>query len=169
MNKKGFTYVEMLAVLAILVLVVTLVNDNFVSGLKTWVTGTKLTEIKQFLRYDMQTLCNNIRFAVEVNYQENGVTNAVIDEVKLTNSPNTYIEVILASGYTARYSITSSNELLLNNNSLAEPFTEITIRRVNIFSYGSLYEITMKTSKLNYENIPSLNLKQLVFAPNIKS
>ncbi len=167
MSKRGFTYVELLAVLIIVMLVVSLVSDNFTQGLKMWITASKVSEMRQYLRYNMQTLCDGIRFATKVNNVISSSSTPIVDEVAFNNSTNNQLEVTTTDDTVTKYEITSENILLSNSQSLGGPIAEITIRRVKIYSFGSLYEVTLATEALEFETVPAMELKQLVYAPNV--
>jgi type II secretory pathway pseudopilin PulG len=158
MNNKGFSLAELLAVLAILIIVVALVSGDLIGTIRYWVSVNALTEVEQYLRYSMQTIAEDIRNATEIDV--NG--SELVNRVNLQDDA-----IVIVDDTSITYSI-ENNELFRNNNSLGGPFTEVSIRRVNRYRFGSLYEIYVTTQELDFERVPGLNMRQYIFAPNAK-
>ena len=164
MNKnKGFTLVELLVVLAVIIVVIAMINDDILQTLRYWVNVNTIAEVEQNMRYSMENISDLIKNAEQVSFngvdgREDIINRVVLDQdsVFILNEAEE-VELYL-----------SNNELFVNDNSLGEPFDEISLRRVNLYTFGSLYEIFIETSELDFEKVPSLTMRKYVFAPNAK-
>jgi len=164
MNKnKGFTLVELLVVLAVIIVVIAMINDDILQTLRYWVNVNTIAEVEQNMRYSMENISDLIKNAEQISFngldgREDIINRVVLDQdsVFILNEAEE-VELYL-----------SNNELFVNDNSLGEPFDEVSLRRVNLYTFGSLYEIFIETSELDFEKVPSLTMRKYVFAPNAK-
>lgn len=164
MNKKdGFSLVELLVVLAVIIIVISLINDDFFQTMRYWVNVNTISEVEQYLRHSMETLTRDLRNADQVMSDDNGTREVIIDRVSLDQK-----EVYFIVGTQETEFSLENGELFKNNNSLGAPFEEISIRRVNLYTFGSLYEIYIKTEKLNFERVPNLTMRKYIFVPNAR-
>jgi|GEM_PF-4954423 len=167
MNNKGFTLIEVLVALMLMGIVVLMVSDDYDNSIRYWHSVVKLSDMRQYARYNMQAICEDVRYATDVEDLED---NDIID---LRMTPNTLgLELTFNDGTKKYYKILNDRELavgdaITNLRSVGGPIAEVVIRRIRYYSsVGTLYEITLRTAY--YHSVPSIELKQFVFAPNIR-
>ena len=164
MNKKnGFSLVELLVVLAVIIIVISLINDDLFQTLRYWVNVNTISEIEQYLRHSMETLTKDIRNADQVMFENNGTREIIVDRVELDQN-----QVYFIDGAQETMFLLENNELFKDNNSLGSFFNEVSIRRVNLYTFGSLYEIYIETEQLDFERVPNLTMRKYIFIPNAK-
>jgi type II secretory pathway pseudopilin PulG len=162
-DKSGFSLVELLVVLAVVIIVMTMISDDMLQTLRYWVNVNTISEVEQNLRYSMEMISKEIRNANQISYDG---TEGREDVVNRTYLDMDSIYIVNGSNESELY--LNNKELFINNNSLGDPFEEISVRRVNLYTFGSLYEIYIETSELNFERVPNLTMRKYVFAPNAK-
>lgn len=164
MNRKnGFSLVELLVVLAVIIIVISLINDDFFQTMRYWVNVNTISDVEQNLRYSMETLTRDLRNADNVEFNNSGTRDSLVNRIYLDQN-----EIYFVDGLTEISFSLENNELFKNNNSLGNPFKEVSIRRVNLYTFGSLYEIYLETVKLDFERVPNLTMRKFVFVPNAR-
>ncbi|MFP4457596.1 MAG: prepilin-type N-terminal cleavage/methylation domain-containing protein [Clostridia bacterium] len=164
MNKdNGFSLVELLVVLAVIIIIISLINDDFFQTMRYWVNVNTIADVEQHLRYSMETLTRDLRNADVIEYNNSGTREDIVRRVDLDLS-----EVYFVDDSTETEFSLENNELFRNGNSLGNSFKEVSIRRVNLYTFGSLYEIYLETIKLDFERVPNLTMRKYIFVPNAK-
>lgn len=169
-RKKGFTLIELIIVLALLIVVLGAVYSFFLSNTKS----INSTEVNSDLQRDAETIINSIN----KNLMEAKSINIILDSDG-SNSLNkelcniSKIEVNLPSSQTAVYEVDDTNKIYFNGNILGENIESINISTLDSQNFqntravkvvltlskdkgGEIYKYSISSS-INFRNSDALS------------
>lgn len=144
-NKRGFTLVELLAILAIIVVLMAAVSSLFIFSQGLFVSTAKRNNLHNSLRVTAERISNELRFAFFLE---------LIDE------PNWDVDVVDANEYSYIYLDRDTNSVILLDGDGSHILSDGIITDVAFFGNVStlLFNLEGENGKLNYKLESSVRL-----------